>query len=662
MLNINKLFILAVSVFILNYPSGNVFASDDKKDGEFNLFNLEFFSLSKKKEDAFDTASSTYVLTAQDIRRSGANSIPEALRLVPGLQVAKIDAHKWAISARGFNAQYSNKLLVMVDGRTIYTPLFSGLFWDDQDYILQDVEKIEVIRGSGGAIWGANAVNGVINIITKNAIDTQGGYASITAGNQSTLKSEVRYGGKTEDNNHYRLYAKQRHAGEETKLDSGASGANNHDGYRQSQIGFRYDLRSIKDNKISIHGDLRNGRADNYFDLTSLSNSTTDKKSKGGNFVVNWDSTLSDKSSITLQSYFDYDQFDMGVLKRDGRTIDVDFQHFYDFTRQNQFVWGVGYRMIKDKITENALSNAVTVLDYSPHKRNDEILSAFIQDKIGLIDDKFYLTLGTKFEHNDFTGLEYQPSAKFTLYPSRNQTIWASVSQAVRTPTRGENSLGVNLPSNGTTLQDGSDQYNAEKVTAFELGYRIKPSRTSLIDVTAFFNDYDDLRTFESNGSVAIVDNMGDGKSYGAEITAKWQVMKNWRMEAGYDFLQLDLRTKSYSNNNSTLFRLDTAEGESPKNQFRLRSNYNITPKLEFDNIVYYVDSLPSAGYTEGVGGVPSYTRFDTRLGYMVNEELEFSFGVQNIADNRHQEFKNGLFANKTEVGRTVYLKTVIGF
>jgi iron complex outermembrane recepter protein len=635
--------------------------NNNTTEEQYQLCDTDIFSLSKKNEDAFDAASSIYVLSSDDIRRSGATSIPEALRLVPGLQVAKIDGHKWAISARGFNQQFSNKLLVMIDGRTIYTPLFSGVVWDVQDYVLEDIEKIEVIRGSGGAIWGANAVNGIINIITKNAVDTQGGYASAIVGNEDRVIAEVRYGGRTKSLNHYRVYAKQVNHDGLNKINTDTS---NDDGYRQSQAGFRYDIRSIENNTISIHGDIRDGKADSYFDLRSAigigANGVTNKNSKGANLVVNWDRTISKKSSFTLQTYLDYDQFDTFVLERDGRTADVDFQYFYDLNRQNQITGGLSYRLITDKINENPLTNGLIPLNYTPNKRTDQIFSTFLQDKISLVPDVFYLTVGSKFEINDYTGFEIQPSAKLTLFPSRNQTIWASVSRAVRTPTRGESDLNL-LGGN----QKGSSNYEAENIIAYEAGYRIKPSRNSLIDIATFYNEYNNLRTFECDNvscSLSTIGNLGKGKSFGAEITAKLQAMDNWRLEAGYDFLKIDLKTKIGSNDRSATARLTNVEGQSPEGQFRLRSNFNITPKIEFDNIFYYVDALPLSGSTNGVNGVPSYFRLDTRVGYLVNSNIDLSVGVQNITDKRHQEFDKGLAANETEVGRTVYFKTVVRF
>lgn len=646
MLNLNK--IILITILSLTLAAKTTAAKEEMNS---DLFDQEIFSLSKRKENAFDSASSTYVLTTEDIRRSGATSIPEVLRLVPGLQVARIDGNKWAISSRGFNAQYSNKLLVMIDGRTLYTPLFSGTFWDTQDYLMEDIEKIEVIRGSGGTIWGANAVNGIINIITKNSTDTQGAYGSAIAGTEDKAIIEARYGGKTENNNHYRVYAKQVNRDDLSRLSNNGTHFSNDDGYRNSQAGFRYDIRSIKNNTISLHGDVRRGEEKNYFNFSSigqLANGPSHRNNKGSNIVAHWDKTISTKSSISLNSYLDYDQFDINVLSRTSKTFDVDFQHFYDFSRENQFIWGIGYRLIKDAIKEQPLSSVPIIpLDYTPDKRNDEILSAFLQDKIGLIPDTLYLTLGSKFEYNDFTGGEVQPNAKLTLFPSKNQTIWASISQAVRTPTRGEDGLSL---FGGT--QKGSPNYDSEKVLAYELGYRIKPARTLIFDVATFYNDYSKLRTFENN----IASNLGQGRSYGTEITAKWQATDDWLLEAGYDFLKLDL---TVAQNSSDRTAINMIMGQSPNNQFRLKSNYNITKNWEFDNIVYYVDSLPDSRDVTDQNGVSSYIRFDSRIGYLPIEGLELSLVGQNLTDHRHQEFNHGLAGYETEVGRNVYFKVV---
>jgi iron complex outermembrane receptor protein len=623
------------------------------------VFNPEIFSLSKRKENAFDAPSATYVLSSEEIRRSGMNSIPEALRLVPGVQVARMGGNKWAIAIRGFNRQFSNKLLVMIDGRTVYTPLFSGAFWDIHDYVLADVDRIEVVRGPGGTIWGANAVNGVINIITKSAAQTQGGYVSQIIGSEDKSITEVRYGGENASGDNYRLYAKKVSRG---GLDRYSSNIDNDDGVTQSRAGFRYDISSMKSNKLSISGDIFDGNAKNFFNTLSGGLKRDDKNSRGANVVVNWDRKLSSKSSFILNSYFDYDQFEIPVLKRTANTIDVDFQHFYSFSQDNQFSWGVGYREVSDDIDEHD-TNGYIPIQYTNEKRRDQLVTAFIQDKFALISDELYLTIGSKFEHNDFTGFEYQPNARLAYYPDRKQTVWASVSRAVRTPTRSESDITLKDANSNRVLNQGSPTYESEIMTAYEAGYKIKPNTKLTFDATAFYNQYSKLRTLEiGQGNNVTAANLGKGNSYGLEFSGKWQVNEDWRLESSYEYLSLDLGLSAGSNDNQSILKnadnLQNSEGQSPQSQFKLKSFYNVTPKLEFDNILYYVGGL-NRGNGNLNKGIPSYVRLDTRLGYFFTKNLDLSIGIQNLLDQRHSEFKAATYNQRTELGRTYYAKLV---
>lgn len=632
----------------------------DSKDSGSN-FNMEIFSLSKRKENAFDAPSATYVLSSEDIRRSGATSIPEALRLVPGLQVARMNGNSWAITMRGFNRQFSNKLLVMIDGRTVYTTLFSGVAWDIHDYVIEDIDRIEVVKGPGGAIWGTNAVNGVINIITKSAVQTQGTYISQIVGDQDRSITEARYGGKTANKDAYRFYVKK---AVRNGLDRAVTNFENKDGIKQDRAGFRYDINSIADNSLTFHGDVFDGVAKNYFN-TLNNKGQNDKDSRGMNLMANWNRKLSNKSNFVLNSYFDYDQFSLPVLKRSARTFDLDFQHFYNFSRDNQFIWGVGYRQVVDDIKTSPVGNN-TMLSYSPNTRNDEWLSAFIQDKFGIVPDKLYLTIGSKFEKNDFTGFEYQPNARLSYYPSRNQTLWASVSRSVRTPTRAESDVTIRNQNSSLILNQGTPAYGIEELIAYEAGYRIKPNSRTMIDTSAFINNYSKLRTFESgtfNGASApTASNLGYGEVYGFEVTGKWQVTNNWKLEANYDHLQMFLHLSPGSTDNQTVLKdadnLENAEGQSPRDQFKLKSFYNITPKWQFDNVFYYVGGLDK-GNGNTKKGIPSYVNLDTRLGYLVTRNLDLSVGIRNLMDQRHSEYKASLYNRQTVVGRTVYFKMV---
>ncbi len=657
-----------VAVLSLCLVSLDIEAKEVSEKEKESVFNFDIFSLTKKKESAFDTASATYVLSSEDIRRSGMTSIPEALRLVPGIQVARMDGNKWAISSRGFNRQYSNKLLVMIDGRTVYTNLFSGIFWDINDYVIEDVDRIEVVRGSGGSIWGANAVNGIINIITKNAAETKGAYVSQIVGSQDRSITEARYGGETASKDNYRFYVKKAiRDGLNKKNDKGR----NFDGSNQDMAGFRYDVTSIKDSSISIHGDIFDGKAQNYFStLSGIANA--DKNSKGANIAVNWDKKLSNKSNFILNSYFDYDQFDAVVLKRSAKTLDVDFQHFYNFSKDNQFIWGLGYRDMIDDIEETNVTNTAGTLsyipiNYTPDNRNDELFSAFIQEKYGLIADKLYLTVGSKFSINDFTGFEFQPNARLTYYPSKNQTLWSAISRSVRTPTRGEDGFTIKSGTSGSVSNQGSTTVNSEEVVSYEAGYRIKPNHKTLLDISTFFSQYSNLKTYE--GANRIANNMGSGESYGFEVMGKWQVTNDWRMEASYDYLDIFLHTGPRSTDiSSSTEPIQLTEGYTPQSQFRLRSFVNVTPKIEFDNSIFYVGGLNQTGsYAYSANsqslamskGTPSYVRLDTRLGYLATKTLDVSVGVQNLLDQVHSEFKAALYSRQTEIGRTIYAKLV---
>ncbi len=677
----NKLFITTIALLF----SGSLYAKDSSNNSN-SMFDFDIFSLTKKKESAFDASSSVYVLSSEDIRRSGVTSIPEALRLVPGVQVARVSGNSWAVSARGLNHQFASKLLVLMDGMTIYSPSLAGVVWDNHDYVMEDIDRIEVIRGPGGSIWGANAMNGIINIITKNSAETQGGYISQISGNHDKSITEVRYGGKTSAKNTYRVYAKHAVRDGFDKMNDGkvnidttlntTTGGSNNDGMVNDRAGFRYDISSMKDNTLSLHADIFNNKSRNYFQGFSTN---ADKVNTGGDLTVNWNKKISKKSDISLQTYYFYDRNDLQVVDFRERTFDIDFQHFYNFSRNNQFIWGLGYRNLQDKIGTNEVNGstgAYVPIEYFPSKRNIETYSAFIRDKIGIVSDKLFLTLGTKFEHNDQTGTEYQPNARLTYYPARNQTLWAAVSRAIRTPTRGEDGIEIksDVPGLGVaTVTRGNQAALAETVNSYELGYRIKPTESTLIDISTYINQYSRLGNFDADGAVLgtpTASNTGRAKTFGGELTGKWQATSALRFEIGYDFLKSDIKLNAASNetdvNASVLNadRLPYFENMSPSNQFRLRAFYNVTPKIEFDNTIYYVDYLE--GRNDGAGtieeDVPSYVRWDTRLGYLATRNLDLSFGIQNILDDKHNEYGPGLFNNRIEVGRTFYVKAALQF
>lgn len=637
MLNFFKIFISLLFTFCFTavYAKNNLEKTD---------LDPTFFSLNKKQENSFDSASAIYQLSSEEIRRSGANSIPEALRLIPGVQVARINGHSYAITVRGFNRQFSNKLLVMIDGRIIYSTLFSGVFWDKHDYILEDIEKIEVIRGSGGALWGSNAVNGVINIITKKSQDTKGFYLSQNIGNYNKSITEIRYGDKLKKDQSYRFYFKNSNR---DGLDRVKDTFNNQDHIKQNQFGFRYDNNSFldKSNKLSISGDFSKTNTGNYFTINNMNN---DKKDDSGHIIANITHNINDKSYILANSYIDYNNYH--ILKIRDKVINFDLQHFYNFNKNNEFIWGLGYRQIIDDV-----NNADVKLQYFPSYRNNKILSGFIQNKF-IFNDKFNITAGIKTEKNAFVkNFQYQPNIKFSYYPSQNQTVWSSWSKSVRTPTRGEfdlNAVDFNL--------QGNKNFKVEKLYSYEFGQRMKLNNSLSVDNSIFFNQYKNLRTNESNGNNNWFENKGKGNVFGFESVLKYKYNNNLRTEISYDYLTMKLKYNQYSTELNTNFGISDSlfvnEGSSPKQQIKLKSFYNITNNIEFDNFLFYVDSLPNINGTNNKG-IPSYWRYDARIGYLPSANLDLSFGMQNILNTKHQEFRSSLYNQNGYIGKSYFMK-----
>ena len=628
------------------------------------LINMEVTSVSKKQEKLSKTAAAIYVITQEDIRRSGTSSIPELLRMVPGLDVAHIDANKWAISSRGFNELFADKMLVLIDGRTMYTPLFSGVYWDVQDTLLEDIDRIEVIRGPGATLWGANAVNGVINIITKQAKETQGGLVTVGTGNQERGLGAVRYGGKLGDRSYYRFFAKY------FKRDAFAksSGERATDGWNILREGFRTDWKVTDQDLLTVQGDFYNGSAGGSVPgVVSLSPPTTvsvDDRAHlaGGNVLGWWKHAFSDRSDTTLHFYYDRaDRRDV-LLSEIRHTVDLDFDHHLALGNRHDIVWGLGYRF-----TAGRTAGSLT-FSFNPSARGDGLYSGFVQDEITLLPDRLRLTLGTKLEHNNYSGLEIQPNIRLLWTPHDHHAIWAAVSRAVETPSRFEASGRLNdnvSPGAGGTpvlvVDFGNPRLPAESVLANEFGYRAQLSTRFSFDLAAFYNIYRSLHTeepgvpfVESSPPPAhlvlpeIFDNRMHGETHGTEIAANWNVTSRWSLRIGYTSLQMHLHSDQ-----STGEPLEgkEVEGENPKHQFHFRSQLNLPHKLEFDTALHYVSRLSSLG-------VPGYTRLDSRLGWRPGEHFELGVVGQNLLDTRHPESGSAEhFASVTQVKRSIYGK-----
>lgn len=621
------------------------------------LSNIEVTSVSKKAEKANEAAAAVFVITQEDIKRSGATSIPEALRMVPGVDVAQAGSHDWAVSVRGFNSQFANKLLVLIDGRTVYNPAFSGTFWEVQDMMLEDIDRIEVIRGPGAAVWGANAVNGVINIITKNAKDTQGGFATASAGNMVRTDNGVRYGVKIGDDSYARLYAKYIDDAPQRNVGPDNSG----DGWQKRQAGFRSDSKLSEQDSLTVQGnayDTHEGLELTLPSLTAPYSFATpgDMFSSGSNVLVRWTRNLSPGSSTATQMYVDNTQHENGYAHYNATTADFDFQHTWTGWHGNEVIWGAGYRMIADH------EGTTSVFTLVPQDVNNSVYSAFLQDKITLHPDDVFLTLGSKFERNDFTGVEVQPSARLSWLINDSQMAWSSISRAVHPGNRFTDNARMNVgvvppgvPGNpfGVPIElqvVGNQGLDSEELTAYELGYRIQPMKSVSLDFATFYNEYRSLffgtdgTGFPAGGGTyfdqpIFAANSNSATSKGFEMSVKLDASKQWQLSASYSYLDLVFDKKldpafSFTNN--------------PKNEFNVRSTYLFPHDVEMTNSLYYVAGLSQAN-------VPGYYRFDTKLSHEIAHGVEVSLAGQNLLQPQHNEFSGFLYQNPVEIGRSVY-------
>lgn len=620
-----------------------------------DLTNIEVTSVSKKSEKASEAAAAIFVITNEDIRRTGATSIAEALRMVPGMQVAKGGSAQWAVSSRGFNDQFANKLLVLLDGRSVYTPNFSGVWWDVQNVLLEDVERIEVIRGPGAALWGANAVNGVINVITKEAKDTQGSFITAGGGSNRLAFGSARHGGTLGDNGHYRIYAKH-DQWDEGRFGSGKIGQG--DEWNISQAGFRSDIKADK-TSLTIQGDAYTSEQEQDYALpvagvpyTRLNEDT--QTVLGANLMAKWSRVISERSTVSFNSYIDFAQRDVVVVEMDNTTIDFDFQHDYAASDWHDFTWGMGVRYLSDQL------NGTPYLRFVPDSSDRIELNAFMQSKLEVLPD-WTVTLGQKLEYNEFTELEYQPSIRSAYLIDDKQTLWGAVSRAVRTPSRSARDL-VNVTSavpalaNGLAIRYGNNNTESEELIAYELGYRAQPYEDVALDVTAFYNDYSNM-IFNQIGTPFVVPadptfglytqlpvtlvNGAEASTYGFEAAFNYNPFAWWKLGAGYNFIKVDVAGQT----------LPTGSNSTPQHQANLRSYLQLAEGVQFDQALYYVDEInPTTTIS-----IPDYFRLDLRLAMQLKEHLELTLVGQNLLDPEHPEFSPFLYNNLAQVPRSVY-------
>src|SRR5258706_300843 len=551
------------------------------------LMKIEFNSPSKRSEKLSDAAAAIYVITQEDIRRSGVTSIPEALRMAPGLEVARQDSHTWAISSRGFNDEFANQLLVLIDGRSVYTPLFAGVYWDVQDLVLEDINRIEVIRGPGAALWGANAVNGVINITTKKAKDTQGTLISIGTGNEDRAVGSFRYGGQIGEHAFYRVYGKYLHRDNSALPD----GSPADDSWSMWRGGFRYDWEPTEQNLLTLQGDTYTGDLNQAVTVASLSPPAysevlRDKVNvSGGDVLGRWTHQFADDADLALKVYYDRTKRDRVVFAERRDTFDLDLQHHFKWGERQDIIFGLGYN-----VTDDELDNRFPVM-FNPDHRTASLYSGLVQDEIQLIRDRLRLILGTKIEHNDYTGWEVQPSGRLSWSITKKQTAWFAASRAISTPSRAEDDIRINrqvfgpgafppnpaLPFPVLISQFGSRDMDSKELIAFELGYRIQPHPRVTLDLATFYNLYDRQRSLEQGTPFPestylvvpfTINNLIRGETYGAELASSFQLREWWRVHMNYTVWSLQLHKKPGSNDSF----LEGAEHDSPNYQFSVRS------------------------------------------------------------------------------------------
>jgi iron complex outermembrane receptor protein len=606
-------FLLFVSPALAQTPDTLLPPAELKRLSLEQLMDVEVTSVSRRPERLYTSASAIQIITGEDIRRSGATSVPEALRLAPNLQVAQANASQWAISARGFNNVLANKLLVLIDGRTVYTPLYAGVFWDVQNLPLELVDRIEVVSGPGGTLWGANAVNGVINIITRSAAETQGLSVEGAAG-MEIGSGTVRYGGRSSSGFAYRVYGLGFGRGSTASL---SDGGNAHDSWGLGQGGFRMDWGGGKADAFTLAGDYYDGRPD--------PDGGVEVVARGGNGIGRWKRTLSEGSDLQVQLYYDRTWRDFGNGFTEGlSTYDMDAQHRFQLGRRHEVIWGLGVRLMDHK-TEN-----LPELAFLPAHRTLQLYSGFVQDEIALVEDRLRLTVGTKLEHNSYTDFEVQPSARLAWTPTARQTVWAAVSRAVRTPSRIDRDFALSLaPGVPLLLGQGLE---TEKVLATELGWRLQPNERVSLALSTFYNDYDDLRTAEPGpppfGIPITLGNGLEGHTYGAELAGVYQVSDALRLRGGYTFLKKDLTLKP----GSADLNGGTAESNDPEHQFLVQTSLDLPRGLELDAVLRWVDALPQPP-------IHSYAGLDLRLGWHATEHLELAVVGQNLLHDRHTEF-----------------------
>ncbi len=618
------------------------------------LMNVVVTSVARKAQTLSQTAAAAYVIQAEDIRRSGATNIPEALRLAPGVQVSAIGNNKWAVSIRGQADRFSNKLLVLVDGRSVYSPLFSGVFWEALDIPMENIERIEVMRGPGASVWGANAVNGVINIITRSAFDTQGGLVTLATGSELRGYGMVRQGWSPSIDTAIQAHAQSQYTGA-SRFSAGGKAV---DDWRSSSLGFKLE-HLVERGEVKVQGGLYGSMAGDQILMVSAPPGNlltrTTQKLDGGHLMGRWQGNVDASHQDSVQAYVEYSHLSHVVLEEKRATVDLEYQQRRLDWEGHDLIWGLGYRGSRDEFTGSSM---ILVTQSS---RDTSLYSAYLQDEISMVPERWRLTLGARLEHNDYTGFEFQPNARLLWTPDPRNSAWLALSHAIRTPTRTERGLSVNAQANPaarpfpTLVQYVNMDFQEERLNALDLGWRHQFTSSASLDLAAFYYRYSDLRGAAQDTPqfppgyvlIPLLGNNGNSAiSHGLEASLDWRPRPEWRLQASYSWLLQNINTapanvpSDYANT-------------APAQMLSLRASVDFRQDLHGDAWLRSVSKInlePTA--------IPAYTTLDLRLAWNAGKDMEVSLVGQNLLDRAHPEYR-GRFIQSTpsEVERGVYLK-----
>jgi iron complex outermembrane receptor protein len=621
------------------------------------LMDVEVTSVSKTRESLLNAAAAVSIVTDEDIRRSGATTVPEALRFVPGLFVARVTSNSWSVSSRGFSGVNSQELLVLSDTRSIYTPLFSGVFWDVQDYLMDDIDRIEVIRGPGGSLWGSNAVNGVINITTKPAQDTQGGHFEAETGTQEHVTTALRYGGQLGDDAYFRVFGK--FTDQDAELDPPGASPDN---WRLGHVGFRSDWQAGPQDALTVQGDLYDGDIGLVAPSVTVINrpSPTGRlvtRVSGGDVLGRWRHTFDSTSDMQLRLYYDHTHRSDPSFLDDLDTIDLDFQHRFLLARRHEITWGLSYRLLDDR------DQGKGVFALNPPSARDHLYSGFLQDQVSL-GQTVRVTIGTKLEHNDYSGYEVQPSIRVAWDLAEARTFWGAISRAVRVPDRLERDVDIDATDPTAPVVArlvGNSQFRAEELLAFELGYRWQLAPSLSFDLATFYNRYTGLASLEfatpyvdpntGRTIIPVVDrNLTDGRAGGFETLVTYSPLLNWRLSLDYSYIDMSLTAHGMDLNRGQL-----VEGSTPRNQLGLRSYLDLPRGLQLDVQFRALAALTKLPASVTGDRIPAYRELDVRLGWRLGHHALLSLDGQDLLHAHHVEF--GAPYERSSIRRSVYGK-----